>query len=104
MFIAQNRFELNEGFEHVFEEQRQESQLDDVPGFIFMARLRGDEARVYINHSVWESREAFEAWARSDAFKQAHAQGLPEGALAAHPQAAFYEVVYSEGSLAPATK
>ena len=87
----------------MFEEQRQESQLDDVPGFIFMARLRGDEPRVYINHSVWESREAFQAWTRSDAFKRAHAQGLPEGALAVHPQAAFYEVVYSEGSLAPAS-
>ena len=103
MFIAQNRFQVNEDFTQLFEEQRQESLLHEVPGFVFFARLKGDEAGVYVNLSVWESRKAFEAWARSDAFKQAHAQGLPEGALATHPGVSFYEVLYSEGGLVPAS-
>lgn len=98
MFVAMNRFKVNPGYEHVFE-QRQGTNLARVPGFLHFMLLRGDEPGVYINHTVWESREAFEAWVRSDAFRAAHANPMPEGTLAAHPQASFYQVLLAEGSL-----
>ena len=41
--------------------------MQGVPGFVRFALLRGaDDA--YISHSVWESRDAFEAWTESEAF------------------------------------
>ena len=103
MLIVQNRIQVNEGFEDQFERPQREGQREDVPGRLFFARLKADEPGVYINLSVWESREAFEAWRASDAFKRVHGDGPPEGAIAGPPQLTVAEVIYSEGSLAPAS-
>jgi len=79
MFIAMNRFRVKLGAEDDFETiwRERETFLDAVPGFIEFRLLRGpegDDHRLYASHSVWESREAFEAWTQSDAFRKAHAQ------------------------------
>ncbi|MEE8337877.1 MAG: antibiotic biosynthesis monooxygenase [Dehalococcoidia bacterium] len=103
MFIVQNRFKVNEGFGEHFERAPEHSQLGDVPGFLFTARLKGDDEGVYINLSIWENRDAFDAWVKSDSFKQAHAGAGPgQGAMAEPPQLTLAEVLYSEGSLTPA--
>ena len=47
------------------------------PGFVEFHLLRGPEAadhRLYASHTVWQSREHFEDWTRSEAFRKAHAQ------------------------------
>ena len=105
MFIAMNRFQINAGREGEFEEvwAARESHLDEVPGFQDFKLLRGatggataDGVTTYLSHSRWESREAFEAWTRSEAFRKAHAHaGSARGVVAGHPVVEGYEVVLS---------
>jgi heme-degrading monooxygenase HmoA len=79
MFIAMNRFHVIKGreadFEHVW--LSRDTYLDNVPGFVEFALLKGPESEdstLYASHTVWESRAAFEAWTRSEAFGAAHQQ------------------------------
>jgi heme-degrading monooxygenase HmoA len=79
MFIAMNRFRINKGSEADFEEiwRTRESHLDEVPGFITFNLLRGSEEEdhtLYASHSTWETRQNFEDWTTSDAFRKAHAR------------------------------
>lgn len=104
MFVAMNRFVTNEGRGADFEEawRTRESYLDGVPGFLRFALLRGDEANEYISHSIWESRSAFEAWTRSEAFRAAHGQSGLKGVLAGPPRVSLYEpVIEQEAGMAP---
>jgi heme-degrading monooxygenase HmoA len=99
MFIAMNRFRIAVGREDVFEEmwRSRESHLDEVSGFREFHLLRGptdDEATLFASHSIWDSREAFEAWTESEAFRKAHAQArAPEGTYLEHPRFEGFEVV-----------
>ncbi len=98
MFIAMNHFQVDPSRGDEFEQawKTRETYLKDVPGFVRFALLRGDQAGEYISHSTWESREAFENWAKSDAFKKAHGDPMPEGLLVDHPRARFYEAAIWE--------
>ncbi len=99
MFIAMNRFRVARGREETFEElwRQRESYLDEVPGFREFHLLRGprdEEQALYASHSVWDSREAFEAWTESEAFKKAHARAkAPAGTYLGHPEFEGFEVV-----------
>jgi heme-degrading monooxygenase HmoA len=99
MFIAMNRFRIAPGRENDFEEvwKRRDSHLDEVPGFQKFHLLRGpgDENRtLYVSHSVWSTREAFEAWTNSEAFQKAHSQGrAPEGIYLGPPEFEGFEAV-----------
>ncbi len=99
MFIAMNRFRIAPGQEPVFEElwRKRESYLDEVSGFRDFHLLRGpsdEEATLYASHSVWDSRESFEAWTESESFRKAHAQArAPKGTYLGHPQFEGFEVV-----------
>ncbi|HKK31767.1 MAG TPA: antibiotic biosynthesis monooxygenase [Alphaproteobacteria bacterium] len=78
MFIAMNRFQIRPGHEDEFENiwRNRDSHLAEVPGFIEFHLLRGpsnEDHTLFASHSLWESREAFEAWTRSEAFRKAHA-------------------------------
>lgn len=77
MFIAMNRFQVVLGEETVFEQiwLLRDSHLASVPGFVEFHMLRGPSAEdnsLYSSHTVWRSREDFEAWTRSDAFRAAN--------------------------------
>jgi len=79
MFIAMNRFQVLKGEEPAFETmwKTRQSYLHEVPGFKGFNLLRGPEAEdhtLYASHTVWASREDFENWTRSEAFRKAHAQ------------------------------
>lgn len=99
MYIAMNRFRVNEGHETVFEEiwRKRETYLDQVPGFKKFNLLRGETQggiTLFLSHSTWESREAFIAWTESEAFRKAHGDARsPQGTLAGHPVFEGYEVV-----------
>lgn len=99
MFIAMNRFRIALGFEEGFEElwRKRESYLEGVNGFREFHLLRGptkEDHTLYASHSVWSSREAFEAWTNSEAFKKAHGQArAPEGTYLGHPEFEGFEVV-----------
>lgn len=98
MFIAMNRFRIARGREEVFEEmwRARDSHLDQVEGFREFHLLRGpsdDEATLFASHVVWDSRDAFQAWTESDAFRKAHAQArAPEGTYLGPPQFEGFEV------------
>jgi heme-degrading monooxygenase HmoA len=98
MFIAMNNFKIAPGREADFEQQwrSRESYLAGVPGFVEFALLKGDEPGVYASHTVWESRQAFEEWTRSESFVKAHRQGSVQGVIAGPPHLALYEAVIVE--------
>jgi heme-degrading monooxygenase HmoA len=99
MFVAMNRFKIAAGKEADFIEiwRNRESHLDQVPGFKNFNLLQGpgnDEFTLFASHSIWESKEAFEAWTRSEAFRQAHASaGSSKGIYLGPPQFEGFEAV-----------
>ncbi len=99
MFIAMNRFKITPGKETEFVEiwKNRETYLDEVPGFKEFHLLKGpanEEYSLFASHSVWESREAFEAWTHSEAFRKAHANaGGAKGVYIGHPNFEGFEAV-----------
>jgi len=78
MFIAMNRFQVKPGEEEAFETvwKSRDTFLKDVPGFVEFHLLRGpssEDHTLFASHTVWQSRQAFEDWTRSEAFRAAHA-------------------------------
>ena len=99
MFIAMNRFQIALGREDDFVTvwKNRESYLDNVPGFKNFHLLRGattDTHTLFASHSVWESRNAFEDWTRSESFRNAHRNaGDTKGIYLGHPQLELFESV-----------
>ena len=99
MFIAMNRFRVERGHEEAFEEvwRNRDRRLTDVPGFKEFKLLRGPEAEdhtLYASHTVWASKADFEAWTRSDNFRQAHRNaGDHKVHYLGHPQFEGFEPV-----------
>lgn len=77
MFVTMNRFTIAPEFAADFEERfrSRETFLHEVPGFIRNAVLRPEEgtSEQHIVMTLWESRQAFEEWTKSEAFRKAHA-------------------------------
>jgi heme-degrading monooxygenase HmoA len=103
MFIAMNRFRVAKGAEAAFEHvwMSRDTHLDKVPGFVEFHLLKGPEAEdhtLYASHTVWESRSAFEAWTRSEAFRAAHSRaGDNKPLYLDHPQFEGFEVRQTVG-------
>ncbi|WP_086930167.1 antibiotic biosynthesis monooxygenase family protein [Agarilytica rhodophyticola] len=101
MFIAMNRFKVVLGCEQDFVDvwKNRETYLDTVPGFKTFHLLKGptdEECTLFASHSVWESREAFEAWTKSEAFRKAHANAGSKGKkdiYVGHPKFEGFEEV-----------
>lgn len=98
MFIAMNRFRVKKGSEEAFEQVwlGRDSQLDRVPGFVEFHLLKGPEHEdhtLYSSHTVWQSKAAFEAWTKSEAFRAAHSRAGGNAPLYLdHPQFEGFEV------------
>jgi heme-degrading monooxygenase HmoA len=98
MFIAMNRFRVKRGSEEAFERVwlSRDSHLDQVPGFVEFHLLKGPETEehtLYASHTIWQSRAAFEAWTRSEAFRMAHKDaGQNKPLYLDHPQFEGFEV------------
>jgi heme-degrading monooxygenase HmoA len=78
MFVAMNRFRIAPGHEEAFEEmwRSRDSRLSEVEGFVAFKLLKGPVAEdhaLYISHSTWETRAAFEGWMKSPHFRRTHA-------------------------------
>ena len=106
MFIAMNRFRVKKGSEADFEQVclTRDSQLEKVPGFVEFHLLKGPEAEdhtLYSSHSLWRSREAFEAWTRSEAFRAAHrSAGDNKPLYTGHPQFEGFDIRQTVKSVA----
>ncbi len=106
MFIAMNQFKVNAGREADFERiwAERDTYLDQVPGFVRFALLRGEADGEYISHSTWENRDAFIAWTQSEAFRKGHAQGSMAGVLAGPPQVSLFEAALTQEAGGPIQK
>ena len=101
MFIAMNRFQVAKGAEQDFEHMwaSRDSHLNTVPGFVEFHLLRGPDREdhvLYSSHTIWRSRDAFEAWTRSDAFRMAHkdaGQNRVRALYLGHPEFEGFEVI-----------
>lgn len=99
MFVAMNRFRVEKGAEAEFETvwKGRRSHLKEVPGFRGFHLLRGPEAAdhtLFASHSVWESRAAFEAWTKSEAFRAAHRDaGATKPLYRGAPELELFEAV-----------
>ncbi len=98
-FIAMNRFKIILGKENDFENvwKTRETFLDEVEGFIDFNLLRGDstdEYTLYSSHSVWQSKQHFIAWTKSEAFRKAHKNaGENKPLYLGHPEFEGFNVV-----------
>jgi heme-degrading monooxygenase HmoA len=103
MFIAMNRFRVAKGSESAFEQVwlSRDSQLDNVPGFVEFHLLKGPEAEdhtLYASHTIWENRSVFEAWTKSEAFREVHNRaGDNKSLYLDHPQFEGFEVRQTVG-------
>ena len=94
-----NRFKIILGKENDFENvwKTRETYLDDVEGFIDFNLLRGDstdEFTLYSSHSIWQSKEHFVAWTKSEAFRKAHKNaGENKPLYLGHPEFEGFNVV-----------
>jgi heme-degrading monooxygenase HmoA len=92
MFVAMNRFKVVRGSEEDFEEvwRNRRTRLDEMPGFISFHLLRGPEAddhTLYASHTIWSDRAQFEAWTRSQQFRDVHKEaGQNKPLYLGHPQ------------------
>ncbi|MEH3146895.1 MAG: antibiotic biosynthesis monooxygenase [Methylobacterium frigidaeris] len=99
MFIAMNRFKVYKDATQEFEQLwlGRDSHLGEMPGFVEFHMLRGPEHEdhvLYASHTVWESREAFEAWTRSEQFRKAHSKAPGSRPLyLSHPQFEGFETI-----------
>lgn len=80
MYIAMNRFRVVKDHADEFEEvwRGRDSRLKGLPGFVEFHLLKGPEHEdhvLYASHTIWRSREDFEAWTKSESFRQAHKDG-----------------------------
>lgn len=101
MYIAMNRFKVQNGSEHAFEDiwKNRESTLHEMKGFREFHLLRGpvNEAEaytLYASHAVWDSFEDFSAWTKSENFRAAHKNaGSSKASYVGHPQFEGFSVV-----------
>ena len=99
MFIATNRFRVMPTEAERFEEmwKTRDSYLKEVPGFVTFHLLKGpakEDHILYSSFTLWESKEAFEGWTRSDQFRKAHAgAGQTKPTTIGPPQFEGFEVL-----------
>ena len=98
-FIAMNRFRIALGREAEFEQiwRERESNLPGMAGFVAFHLLRGptgDECTLFASHTVWESRQHFEDWTNSEAFRKSHGSAARStGLYLGPPQFEGFDVV-----------
>lgn len=78
MYIAMNRFRIKPGREQEFIEiwRQRDSHLNQAPGFITFNLLKGpstEECTLMSSHATWQSKDDFDNWLNSEAFRKAHA-------------------------------
>ncbi|MFC5703607.1 antibiotic biosynthesis monooxygenase [Cohnella faecalis] len=78
MIVVINTIQVKPGYGDVMKERfRSPKSVHTFPGFVRMELLRTEGTEQYEEYQVcttWESKDAFDGWAQSDSFKQAHAR------------------------------
>lgn len=98
MITVANRIYVRPEYAEAFETRFRERAglVDKMPGFISNQVLRPvNDGEPYVVLTLWESREDFLNWVRSDAFTKGHAQSgtLPKEAFSGSNVLEMHEVV-----------
>ncbi|MDT4967781.1 MAG: hypothetical protein QOJ64_2518 [Acidobacteriota bacterium] len=98
MITVANRLYVNPEYAEAFEERFRERAglVDKMPGFISNQILRPvNDGDPYVVFTVWQNRQDFLNWVRSDAFTKGHAQSgtLPKDAFLKQNVLELHEVV-----------
>jgi heme-degrading monooxygenase HmoA len=108
MITVANRIYVKQEYADAFEQRfRERAELvDKMPGFISNQVLRPvNDGDPYVVFTIWNSRQDFINWVRSDAFVKGHAQSgtLPKEAFPKPNALEMHEVVQdsSRPDLAP---
>lgn len=97
-----NRILVNPAFAAAFEERfrHRAGEVDTMPGFIRNIVLRPvSPDDPYVVMTMWESRQAFDAWTQSDAFRRGHARSgtLPAEAFRGPSRLETYDAFLDSG-------
>ena len=101
MYVVMNRFKVKSGSEEAFEDiwRNRESRLNELEGFIEFQLLRGPSNEeggytLFASHTLWESRDNFVAWTKSEQFRRSHANaGQTKVSYLGHPELETFETV-----------
>ncbi|HWT00768.1 MAG TPA: antibiotic biosynthesis monooxygenase [Pyrinomonadaceae bacterium] len=98
MITVANRIYVGREYHDAFEERFRERAglVDKMPGFVSNMVLRPvNEGDPYVVFTIWQSRQDFLNWVRSDAFVKGHAQSgtLPREAFTGPNVLEMHEVV-----------
>ncbi len=97
MYVVMNRIEVGAERAEVFEEHFSASMsgtLAAVPGLVRSTLLRPTaDGAPYIAQIVFDSKESFQGWLHSDAFRAAHGHGPGGDGQGGGPNVEAYEVV-----------
>ncbi|UJF24446.1 antibiotic biosynthesis monooxygenase [Suttonella sp. R2A3] len=82
MYVTMNRFKIKPQYAEAYVDVWQEAQVRvaDVDGFLEFKffRLDSDKPSEYVlfsSYAVWENKDKFLAWTRSEHFKKSHRSG-----------------------------
>ena len=111
MFITMNRIYISDDYTGDFEERfrTRAGEVDKAPGFVRNLVLRPAGHRVaedlpreqpYVVMTMWKSKEDFDAWVDSDAFKKGHGRSgtLPKEAFSRMGGLETFEAFLDSGS------
>ncbi|MCC4247144.1 MULTISPECIES: antibiotic biosynthesis monooxygenase family protein [Stappia] len=102
MYIAMNRFRVKSGNEEAFEEvwRNRDRHLGTMDGFVEFHLLKGpdrEDHTLYASHTIWRDKDAFLAWTKSQAFRDAHkGAGDNKPLYLGHPEFEGFETVLAE--------
>ena len=102
MFVVMNRISVNPDYAEQFEERfrTRAGEVDKMKGFVRNQVLRPDNPDdPYVVMTFWKSKEDFNNWVNSDAFRLGHAQSgtLPHEAFKGRPKLESFEVILDTG-------
>lgn len=94
MYVAMNRITVVEGkgadLEAAFAGRAK--FVNEAPGFLGFHLLRPEQGNTYISMSMWESKEAFDTWTKSENFAAGH-RSSTQGVVAGRPVLEEFQAV-----------
>jgi heme-degrading monooxygenase HmoA len=98
MFVVMNRIPVNAEYAQQFEDRfrNRAGEVDKMKGFIRNQVLRPVNSEdPYVVVTFWESRDDFDAWVDSEAFRKQHAKPgtLPQEAFRGRPKLESFDVI-----------
>jgi heme-degrading monooxygenase HmoA len=98
MFVVCNRIAINPDHAEAFEQRfnTRAGLVDTMPGFVSFQLLRPTKpTESYIVMVTWESKSHYQAWMKSQEFKDGHSRTgtMPEGTFLGPQSIEYYEMI-----------